>query len=196
MLLVAATPLRRTQAAEMLRISQGRLARACAMLQADPPRGLRLQEAGDTLGLVSGPQCADTVERHLGQPPPEALSQATLDTLAIIAYEQPVTRADIRGIRKVDSDAVVETLRARGLVAEAPPLRWPRPAWLSRHHAGIPAVLRAELAQQSATSRRLAKGLKTVALAPTTLGTADCAVVDGGDKSAPLLVLALRHSDR
>ena len=59
-----------------------------------------------------------------------------------------------------------------------------------------PAVLRAELAQQSATSRRLAKRPKTVAFAPTTLGTADCAVVDGGDKSAPLLVLALRHSDR
>jgi hypothetical protein len=76
-----------------------------------------------------------------------------------------------------------------------PALRWPRPAWLSRHHAGVPAVLRAELAQQSATSRRLAKGLKTVTFAPTTLGTADCAVVDGGDKSAPLLVLALHHGD-
>src|SRR6266508_2970203 len=58
------------------------------------------------------------------------------------------------------------------------PLRCPRPAWLSRRQAGVPAVLRAELAQQSATSRRLAKALKTVAFAPTTLGTADCAVVD------------------
>jgi segregation and condensation protein B len=47
---------------------------------------------------------------------PEALSGAAPDTLAIIAYEQPVTRADIRSIR----DAVVETLRARGLVAEDP----------------------------------------------------------------------------
>jgi segregation and condensation protein B len=120
LLFVAATPLRRTQAAETLRISQGRLARACAVLQADPPRGLRLQEAGDQLRLVSGPECADTIERHLGQPAPEALSQAALDTLAIIAYEQPVTRADIRNIRSVDSDAVVETLRARGLVAEDP----------------------------------------------------------------------------
>ncbi len=120
LLFVAATPLRRTQAAEILRISQGRLARACALLQVDPPRGLRLQEAGDQLRLVSGPECADTIERHLGQPVPEALSQAALDTLAIIAYEQPVTRADIRAIRSVDSDAVVETLRARGLVAEDP----------------------------------------------------------------------------
>jgi len=122
LLFVAATPLRRTDAAETLKVSQGRLARACAVLQADPPRGLRPQEAGDTLGLVSGPECADTVERHLGQPVPEALSQAALDTLAIIAYEEPVTRADIRSIRSVDSDAVVETLRARGLVAEDPAL--------------------------------------------------------------------------
>jgi segregation and condensation protein B len=120
LLFVAATPLRRTQVAETLKVSQGRLARACAVLQADPPRGLRLQEAGDQLGLVSGPECTDTVERHLEQPVPEALSQAALDTLAIIAYEQPVTRADIRNIRSVDSDAVVETLRARGLVAEDP----------------------------------------------------------------------------
>jgi segregation and condensation protein B len=120
LLFVAATPLRRTQVAETLKVSQGRLARACAVLQADPPRGLRLQEAGDTLGLVSGPECTDTIERHLGRPAPEPLSQAALDTLAIIAYEQPVTRADIRAIRSVDSEAVVETLRARGLVAEDP----------------------------------------------------------------------------
>src|SRR6266446_2642581 len=80
----------------------------------------RCLPAGDRLGLVSGPECADTIERHLRRPAPEPLSQAALDTLGIIAYEQPVTRADIRNIRSVDSDAVVETLRARGLVAEDP----------------------------------------------------------------------------
>ncbi len=120
LLFVAATPLRRTEIADTLRISQGRLARACAVLHADPLRGVRLGEAGDQLGLVSAPECAATVERHLGQPTPEPLSQAALDTLAIVAYEQPITRADIRTIRGVDSDAVVETLRARGLVAEDP----------------------------------------------------------------------------
>ncbi|MGI9146459.1 MAG: SMC-Scp complex subunit ScpB [Chloroflexota bacterium] len=78
------------------------------------------RKAGDQLGLVSAPECAAVIERHLGQPVPEPLSQAALDTLAIVAYEQPVTRADIRTIRAVDSDAVVETLRARGLVAEDP----------------------------------------------------------------------------
>jgi segregation and condensation protein B len=81
---------------------------------------LRLEESGDHLGLVSAPECAARVERHLGPPAPEPLSQVALDTLAIIAYERPVSRADIRGIRGVDSDAVVETLRARGLVTEDP----------------------------------------------------------------------------
>jgi len=120
LLFVAATPLRRAELAETLRISQGRLSRACSVLHADPPRGLRLEESGDQLGLVSAPECAAVVERHLGQPVPEALSQAALDTLGIIAYEQPVTRSDVRTIRAVDSDAVIETLRARGLVVEDP----------------------------------------------------------------------------
>ena len=120
LLFVAATPLRRAELAETLKISQGRISRACSVLHADPPRGLRLEESGDQLGLVSAPDCAAVIERHLGQPAPEPLSQAALDTLGIIAYEQPVTRSDIRTIRSVDSDAVVETLRARGLVVEDP----------------------------------------------------------------------------
>jgi segregation and condensation protein B len=90
------------------------------LARADPPRGLRLEDSGDQLGLVSAASCAATIERYLGKPPPEPLSNAALEVLAIVAYEQPVTRADIRSIRGVDSDAVVETLMARKLVAEDP----------------------------------------------------------------------------
>jgi segregation and condensation protein B len=89
-------------------------------LQADPPRGLRLEDAGDQLTLVSAPACTATIERHLGKGAPEALSNAALEVLAIVAYEQPVTRADTRTIRGVDSDAVIETLMARKLIAEDP----------------------------------------------------------------------------
>jgi segregation and condensation protein B len=61
------------------------------------------------------------VERHLKlDKPPEPLTQAALETLAIVVYQQPVTRADIRAIRCVDSDSAVETLLARGLIAEDP----------------------------------------------------------------------------
>ena len=61
LLFVAGASLRRAEAAEMLRMSQPRLARACGVLRADPPRGLRLEEAGEQLTLVSAPHCAATV---------------------------------------------------------------------------------------------------------------------------------------
>jgi segregation and condensation protein B len=120
LLFVAAEPLKRSDISETLRISPARLARACAVLQTDPPRGLRLLDSGDQLTLVSAPRCAASIERYLGKGPPEALSQAALEVLAIVAYEQPITRADIRLIRAVDSDGPVETLMARKLIAEDP----------------------------------------------------------------------------
>ena len=130
LLFVAAEPLKRSDIAAALRISPARLARACAVLQSDPTRGLRLEDAGDRLGLVSAPACTASVERYLGKGPPEALSQAALEVLAIVAYEQPVTRANIRSIRGVDSDAVVETLMARRLIAEDPRFGGRRPSFL------------------------------------------------------------------
>jgi hypothetical protein len=102
LLFVAASPLRRAEVGGTLRVGPARLSRACAVLRADPPRGLRLEESGDRLGLVSAPDCASVVERHLGQPVREPLSQAALEALSIVVYEQPVTRADIRAIRGVD----------------------------------------------------------------------------------------------
>jgi segregation and condensation protein B len=117
---VAAEPLKRSEIGEALRISPARLARACAVLSADPPRGLRLMDTHEALTLVSAPACTAAVERYLNRGAPEALSQAALEVLAIVAYEQPVTRADIRSIRGVDSDGPVETLMARKLVVEDP----------------------------------------------------------------------------
>jgi segregation and condensation protein B len=118
LLFAAGSPVRRATAAETLRVGSARLERACALLRADPPRGLRLEEDGHNLGLVSAPECAAVVERHLGEPQTEALSQAALQVLAVVAYEQPVTRADITRIRGVDSDGVVSLLIGRGLIAD------------------------------------------------------------------------------
>jgi segregation and condensation protein B len=70
--------------------------------------------------LVSAPSCAATLERYLRKPAPQALSQAAREVLAIVAYEQPITRSDISDIRGTDSSAAVETLMARKLVAEDP----------------------------------------------------------------------------
>jgi len=120
LLFVAAAPLRQAEVRERLRLSAARLARACAVLQTDPPRGLQLEQDREGLTLVTAPDCAAMVERHLGRPAAGPLSTAAMEALAIVAYEQPITRADIRHIRGVDSDAVVDTLLAHGLVAEDP----------------------------------------------------------------------------
>jgi segregation and condensation protein B len=117
LLFVAAEPLKRSEIAEALRISPARLSRACALLNADPPHGLRLKDSGERLTLVSVPASASNIERFLNRGVPEALSQAVLEVLAIVAYEQPVTRVDIRG---VDSDGPVETLMVRKLITEDP----------------------------------------------------------------------------
>jgi len=58
------------------------------------------------------------VERYLQAPPLEPLSSAAHQALAIVAYEQPVTRADVERLRGVESGGVIDSLLARGLVAE------------------------------------------------------------------------------
>jgi len=120
LLFVAGGPLRRAELAAALRVSASRVDRACAFFRASPPHGLALLESGDEIQLVSAPDCGPLVERFLDKPPPEPLSQAALEVLSIVAYEQPVTRADISHIRATDSSGVIETLLARRLIADDP----------------------------------------------------------------------------
>ncbi|MBC7263485.1 MAG: SMC-Scp complex subunit ScpB [Chloroflexi bacterium] len=81
-------------------------------------RGLALQRKGDKVQLTTAPEAAPYIERFLGLGYSGRLSQAALETLAIIAYQQPITRADIEAIRGVNCDAVLRTLLSRGLIAE------------------------------------------------------------------------------
>lgn len=80
-------------------------------------RGVRLQRSGDLVQLVSAPRTASYVERFLGLEHPP-LTNASLETLAIIAYRQPMTRAGIESVRGVDCDGPIRTLMARGLIEE------------------------------------------------------------------------------
>ena len=80
-------------------------------------RGVRLQRTGELVQLASAPQTAPWVERFLGLEHPP-LTNASLETLAIIAYRQPMTRAGIESVRGVDCDGPIRTLMARGLVEE------------------------------------------------------------------------------
>ncbi|HXK32519.1 MAG TPA: SMC-Scp complex subunit ScpB [Dehalococcoidia bacterium] len=80
-------------------------------------RGVRLQRDGDLVQLVSAPETAAYVERFLGLEHPP-LTNASLETLAIIAYRQPITRPAIEAVRGVDCDGPIRTLQARGLIEE------------------------------------------------------------------------------
>jgi segregation and condensation protein B len=119
LLFVAAEPLTRAELTKQLGIGQTRLARACALARPLLERlGLMLIEDRRELSLTTGGECAAVIERFLQVQQAEPLSPAALQALAIIAYEQPVTRADISRIRGIDSDGVVASLITRGLVAE------------------------------------------------------------------------------
>jgi segregation and condensation protein B len=91
---------------------------AIASSYVDRRSGVELREVGGGWRLCTHADCAPYVERfvHDGRPP--TLSRAALETLAIVAYRQPVTRSKVAAIRGVAVDAVMRTLLARGLVDE------------------------------------------------------------------------------
>ena len=80
--------------------------------------GLMLQSHRDELQLVTHPQAAWAVERALRPEVASRLSKPALETLAIIAYRQPITRVAIEAIRGVNCEAVLESLTRHGLIAE------------------------------------------------------------------------------
>ena len=80
-------------------------------------RGMTLREVGGGWRLTANPACRADVERFL-LPPKNHLSPAALETLAIVAYLQPVTRAEIEGLRGVISDSVISTLEQRDFIRE------------------------------------------------------------------------------
>jgi segregation and condensation protein B len=81
-------------------------------------RGLRIQRSNGLVQMVSAPESGPYVERFLGEESKQRLSSAALESLAIIAYRQPVTRASIEQVRGVNSDGPIASLIARGLVDE------------------------------------------------------------------------------
>jgi segregation and condensation protein B len=81
-------------------------------------RGLMLQRSDQSVQLVTRPEMAWAVQRALHPERPSRLSRAAMETLAIIAYRQPVTKAVVESIRGVDCEAVLEHLSERGLIEE------------------------------------------------------------------------------
>jgi len=81
-------------------------------------RGIRLLNINNQYQLVTKPENSDYVQKLLKTNIRQALSQAALETLAIVSYRQPVTRIDIDEIRGVKSDSAVLTLVDKGLIKE------------------------------------------------------------------------------
>jgi len=85
----------------------------------DEQRGLMLELAGDRYYLLTKPALSDVVQKFFAGPPAQGLSQAALEVLAIVAYQQPLTRIEIDEIRGVQSSGALATLASRQLIEEA-----------------------------------------------------------------------------
>lgn len=81
-------------------------------------RGIRVQRNGNRVQLVTAPEIAERVQKFLGLEEINRLSSAAMETLAIIAYNQPVTKPQLEMIRGVNCDGVIQTLSTRNLIQE------------------------------------------------------------------------------
>jgi len=81
-------------------------------------RGVNLQWHGGRVQLTTAPDFGEDVEKFLGLEATQRLSKAAIETLAIIAYRQPVTRPGIDAVRGVSSDGVIKSLLSKGLIQE------------------------------------------------------------------------------
>ncbi len=119
LLFAAPQPVPVEQLAALLQLSLEEMEAVLGRLEAQlEDRGIRLQRHRDGVQLTTAPEAAPWIERLAGTEVTLRLSQAALETLAIIAYAQPITRPQIEAIRGVGSDGVVRTLLNAGLIAE------------------------------------------------------------------------------
>jgi segregation and condensation protein B len=122
LLFVVDAPVDEATLADALRCPVRRVRQELAVLVAEYDErraGIVLRRVGEGWRLYTREEHAPVVERHLLGGQRNRLTQAALETLAVIAYRQPVTRARVSAIRGVGVDAVVRTLSSRGLVREA-----------------------------------------------------------------------------
>lgn len=96
-----------------------RVLESLARSYGDHDRGFELRLVAGGWRLYTRPDCAGYVERFLLDGQSARLTQAALETLAVIAYRQPVTRSRVSAVRGVNVDGVVRTLQSRGLISEA-----------------------------------------------------------------------------
>ena len=120
LLFVAAEPVSLAHLAEALDVNPTLVEAALKELETTLiHRGLRLQRYSGRVQLTTAPQMAETIERFLGLEATTHLSRAALETLAMIAYQQPVTRPQIDSVRGVNSESMLKSLLNKGLIFES-----------------------------------------------------------------------------
>jgi len=120
-LMVVDEPVATVTLAQVLQRPEIEVAAACSGLAAQyeaDGRGFALREIAGGWRFYSNPTYAEVVERFVLDDQQARLTQAALETLAVVAYRQPVSRARVSAVRGVNVDGVVRTLLARGLVEE------------------------------------------------------------------------------
>jgi segregation and condensation protein B len=115
-LFVAPVSVNLSQLAAALEVSEAEVEHGLKLLTEDyKSRGLRIQRHAGRFQLTTSPDVGEVVERFLGLEITSHLSQAALEALSIIAYQQPVTRPQVDSIRGVNSDGVMKSLLHKGL---------------------------------------------------------------------------------
>ncbi len=120
-LLVVDEPVSEVTLAQVLERPTGEVASELAALAAvydADERGFELRQVAGGWRLYTRASCAAVVERFVVDGQQARLTQAALETLAVVAYRQPVSRARISAVRGVNVDGVIRTLVSRGLVEE------------------------------------------------------------------------------
>ncbi len=120
LLFVSSTPISIHQLSTVLEETQGTTKEEIELLETHYKQnsGLRLQRKGNKVQITTAPELSELIEQFLGVETTTTLSRASLETLAIIAFKQPVTRPIIEEVRGVNSDGVVRNLLSKGLIEE------------------------------------------------------------------------------
>lgn len=122
LLFLSSDPLSEADLADATQAGEGAVTAALGVLAeeyAPGRRGIRLRELGGGWTLASDPATEDAARRLLSRPRTSTLTPAQAETLAIVAYLQPISRPEITRIRGVSADSATATLLERGLIEEA-----------------------------------------------------------------------------
>jgi segregation and condensation protein B len=121
-LMVSEEPVAEVTLASVLQVPTAEVAAVLQSLSAqysEQGRGFDLRQVAGGWRIYTRPEAHDSVEKFLTDGATARLTQAALETLAVVAYRQPISRGRISAIRGVNVDAVMRTLVTRGLVEEA-----------------------------------------------------------------------------